>query len=764
MIDKATETRFKAELSEVEEKVMFYWTEKDGQDIFSGVTHSAKEKLPVSNKAEESDFSDHLIAEIKEIKGVDDLDDATLYYINKGNGEGQISYTSSHRYIIDIDTLQVYDFDGDKFKGKWHHTLNGLGVDGTDPVDEKTPGEDNPDKPISDLGAEVCMDGDIGWLKPNLNGFNRNYTDVVYYNKDNNDDTKIVSIQNYINDGRKSKIQENGKTYVLDGYKDKMWANVKTRANNLETWWVWIPRYAYRVVNSNPQASDADMPIDVVFIDMQNQPIGSKYAGKYTVNNDGTITINGEEYIIHPSFKKEDTRGNTVELQGIWMSKFEPSSNNNSGHIMDTGECYAPDMTGFDKDFTWIELYDSTANEGLGDFTSEVQLSKADLSTVNNDKKWYDYSNKIWANIKTEANGIECWWVWIPRYAYTISEANQETEVVFVDTKDRPYDKSVYGDTLPEGMTVHPCFTKVDKNGKRVQLKGIWMSKYEPSSLDNSGVTQNSGDCLAPDMTGFDANNTWIELYDKTANNGLGDFIDDTNYKLSNVDLNTINNNKQWYDYSDKIWANVKTKANELECWWVWIPRYAYHISEGNQETDVIFVDLDNKPCNTSRYGKKLPDGFTVHPCFTKVDENGNTVQLKGIWMSKFEPSYVDGAIDNTENSRATAKITNYNTDPNGNIITETMVSTDFSRTPDDGHTHNKLGYGIKRVKVSNSAHWCDGWNGNNGNCNGYGFYAYCTECGARWKFYWCDTHMNRNGRQPVNDLDTTEVQYIPIR
>ena len=31
---------------------------------------------------------------------------------------------------------------------------------------------------------------------------------------------------------------------------------------------------------------------------------------------------------------------------------------------------------------------------------------------------WYDYNNGQWANIKTTANGLEAYWVWIPRFAY----------------------------------------------------------------------------------------------------------------------------------------------------------------------------------------------------------------------------------------------------------------------------------------------------------------------------------------------------------
>ncbi len=31
---------------------------------------------------------------------------------------------------------------------------------------------------------------------------------------------------------------------------------------------------------------------------------------------------------------------------------------------------------------------------------------------------WYDYENGKWANIKTSNEGLEAYWVWIPRYEY----------------------------------------------------------------------------------------------------------------------------------------------------------------------------------------------------------------------------------------------------------------------------------------------------------------------------------------------------------
>ena len=158
------------------------------------------------------------------------------------------------------------------------------------------------------------------------------------------------------------------------------------------------------------------------------------------------------------------------------MSKYEPSYKEN-----ETSEAVlAPDMNGFNQDKTFIELYNETENK-----FDEVPLKGANLETINNDGKWYNYENQIWANIKTvkkdESGNItgQAWWVWIPRYAYKIEAlGNTRMQIIFIDENNKPLDAK-YGDTLPKGYEVHPIFT-----GENSKLKGIWMSKYEPTKVE----------------------------------------------------------------------------------------------------------------------------------------------------------------------------------------------------------------------------------------------------------------------------------------
>ena len=114
-----------------------------------------------------------------------------------------------------------------------------------------------------------------------------------------------------------------------------------------------------------------------------------------------------------------------------------------------------------------------------------------------------------------------------------------------------------------------------------------------------------------------------------------------------------------WYNYSEKKWANAKT-TNDGSMW-VWIPRYAYKINKSNQTFDVVFLvgttdnyyDKDGKLQTAKRQTSEtdIPDAtkdYVVHPAFTNESNIGYVnggwkKELTGIWVSKFEAGYAGG-------------------------------------------------------------------------------------------------------------------------
>lgn len=118
-------------------------------------------------------------------------------------------------------------------------------------------------------------------------------------------------------------IKDNGEVYKADitekwySYEEKTWANAvilfgednyadgdRIYESKIKEYYVWIPKYSYRLWNVNGDNTTAvEKPIEIVF--------GSK--AKTTGTN------NGDMYL-HPAFTNFNT-------QGIWVGKFETSYN-----------------------------------------------------------------------------------------------------------------------------------------------------------------------------------------------------------------------------------------------------------------------------------------------------------------------------------------------------------------------------------------------------------------------------------------------------
>ena len=255
-------------------------------------------------------------------------------------------------------------------------------------------------------------------------------------------------------------------------------------------------------------------------------------------------------------------------------------------------------------------------------------LEKGKPATATYDEETYTFADyvakesgktRIWANIKTSANGLEGYWTWIPRYAYKLDSGSKTADIIFIDIEDKPIDKEKYGETLPEEYTVHESFKQKDG------LKGIWISKYQPSAKE-IGKTDN-GEPQKPDLSNFSRDDTKLIYYTADGKNSIEVDYTETPEQTKEQDGKTY----YFYNYGSKIWANVKCQANGAISYWTWIPRYAYKLERGT--TKVIFVDEHDKPLNTSVYGDSLPEGYTVHEAFKQKDG------LKGIWFSKYQPS-----------------------------------------------------------------------------------------------------------------------------
>ena len=127
--------------------------------------------------------------------------------------------------------------------------------------------------------------------------------------------------------------------------------------------------------------------------------------------------------------------------------------------------------------------------------------------------------------------------------------------------------------------------------------------------------------------------------------------------------VKTTREDKDWYSYKDKKWANAETEDGSL---WVWIPRFAYKINSDTQTTDVVFLKGTTdeycdengniqiaKRCKSKDEKVDTTTGYTVHPAFTDESSigfrnGGWDKELTGIWVSKFEAAYAtSGEVPN---------------------------------------------------------------------------------------------------------------------
>ena len=152
-------------------------------------------------------------------------------------------------------------------------------------------------------------------------------------------------------------------------------------------------------------------------------------------------------------------------------------------------------------------------------------------------------------------------------------------------------------------------------------------------------------------------NNKYIDRELNGADPELGNKLIPITINKENGSVTRADESKKWYSYSEQQWANAvilrsgiedpganePIEENDIESYFVWIPRYRYEIfDEGNynglgtkedkeQIINIEFESKDEEVKNGSSEGQWL-----THPAFTSFNTNG-------IWVGKFETGY-DGA------------------------------------------------------------------------------------------------------------------------
>ena len=128
LIDRAIESRFVSNYRTIEEGVYIYKAGK-GMDAYNGEEMTQLEKLPlkaeltVEDKREIQEKIPTLEEEIIARNPWISLEEVSLYEIDKEKiGASSIN----HKYLIDIETGQIYDYEGETYKKRRWHTLEDI--------------------------------------------------------------------------------------------------------------------------------------------------------------------------------------------------------------------------------------------------------------------------------------------------------------------------------------------------------------------------------------------------------------------------------------------------------------------------------------------------------------------------------------------------------------------------------------------------------------------------------------------------------------
>lgn len=127
---------------------------------------------------------------------------------------------------------------------------------------------------------------------------------------------------------------------------------------------------------------------------------------------------------------------------------------------------YAPKLDGYNENFTRYLSVDSNNNLQPGNWISGAPPSN-----------WYDYKNKKWANIYVENQGLETYYVWIPRYCFKLDQDNERSDVKFINVyneyKDSSGNITTWEQLEAQGYQIPEAFMFND-----LDIPGYWATKY----------------------------------------------------------------------------------------------------------------------------------------------------------------------------------------------------------------------------------------------------------------------------------------------
>jgi hypothetical protein len=462
-----------------------------------------------------------------------------------------------------------------------------------------------------------------------------------------------------------------------------------TEQENIALGGIWVSKFEATDIKVRLDSFKIDNIIDSTTIQVTTVPnagsgiVANSY--EYYVNDDTTPIKIGHATETLTGLLPNSISTITVKAKdanGIYTAPFSKSvlmiADSNVANMN------APDLTGFNLDTTYYLT-----------FSSGVEVKTSIKETA--PSGWYDYSNKRWANIITENNGKKMYLVWIPRYEYrihTLQGSNfGQMDIQFIKT-DKVVSSEGY--TIHPAFSVNRSDTsqgKLELPGiwvskfEATEIKAILNAFAIKSVTHNSvtvavtpsptgGIDPNTYEYYVNEsetpikigtanetITGLDPNTVYTMKVRAKSTGGfytafltrsfttlqspavenapdLTGFNQDTTYYITYSGSTEVKTSikeaapSDWYNYSNKQWANILTENNGRKIYLVWIPRYEYRV---NTLSGSNFGQMDIQFIGQGK--TEATSGYIIHPSFivNRSDTTQDTVHLTGIWVSKFE-------------------------------------------------------------------------------------------------------------------------------
>lgn len=347
---------------------------------------------------------------------------------------------------------------------------------------------------------------------PELEGFNKETTFYVTYDE-NGIETSVIPITE----------KEPEDWYE---YGQRRWANIVTRNNGLETYYTWIPRYRYLADNTN-QTTDVEFLLgtdpgeegDLYKVPeaftFNGTPLTGYWAMKYTCGDNFAPRFSTELTATSNSIKTKGITGNAVENNQTYIyymngeEKYRTTNRNENYEYtgLESGKLYTilidirntennayigsivkqiktiepnkPELLGFNESMTYYVTYKKNEETGT---LEEVIGENIKNDGSNMPQNWYNYSNKMWANIvvtngtvqdgKITGATMTTYYTWIPRYSYKITP-EQTSQPQIGRSEVRFIKDTLTEEEIKEGWLIPEAFTFAGQN-----LTGYWSMKY----------------------------------------------------------------------------------------------------------------------------------------------------------------------------------------------------------------------------------------------------------------------------------------------